>query len=99
VYPNVLLSKRQCVIYRLKLLTVSSLKNQSEDEESDESKNTRWPSPTKAFAAFETSIKWLETQDECCPAQLPILKGLQNLAAKNCISAIRLTKNDQFVKK
>lgn len=42
---------------------IFSLKNQSEDEESDDSscdksKNTHRPSPREAFAAFETGLKY-----------------------------------------
>jgi hypothetical protein len=88
----------------LKSLTVSSLKNQSEYEESDnsscdESKITYGPSPMKAFTAFETGLWWLKTQDECCPAQLLLLKHLRNLVAQKRVAVFYLTKNDTSVKK
>jgi hypothetical protein len=84
------------------LLIVSSLKNQSENEESDDSSenmNTHGPSPTEAFASFETGLEWLEIYDTFCPAQLLLLKRLRNLVAQKHVTAIRLTKNNQFVKK
>jgi hypothetical protein len=84
----------------LKSLTASSLKNQSEDEESscDESKNTHGPSFTVAFAAFEIGLEWLDTQVKCCPAHLFLLKYLRNLAAQKPVVAFYLTKNNKFVK-
>lgn len=84
---------------------ISSLQNQSGDEESDDSScdesisESKGPSHAEAFAAFETGLEWFERQTECCPAQLLFLKRLRDLAARKRVDTIRQLKIDHFFQK
>jgi hypothetical protein len=61
-----------------------------------ESKNTHGLSRTEAFAAFETGLGWLETQDEfqhnIQQIMVLLLKHLRNLATQKRAAAFYLTK-------
>lgn len=84
---------------------VSSVQNQSEDEESNDSScdedgdESKGPSHAGAFAAFETGLEWFERQAECCPTQLLLLKRLRDLAAQKRVATIRQLKIDDFFQK
>ncbi|XP_023247529.1 jerky protein homolog-like [Copidosoma floridanum] len=83
---------------------VSSIKNLDDDHDSDSSDNEslgapKKPSHAEAFNAFETGLEWFESQDECCPTQLLLLKRLRDLAAQKRVSSVRQSKIDSYFNK
>ncbi|PSN44442.1 hypothetical protein C0J52_23952 [Blattella germanica] len=54
-----------------------------EEEPSDEDCAEKGPSSEEAFHCLETTMKWVEQQEECDAVQLLCLKRLRDLAAKS----------------